>query len=123
MIDLPRRAAPDGNEREAAQQLVVGKRSGDRRLDIHTVLDQHDRGARADGRPDQLRTVDALQHLRSQQQIGGRLAAVRDVAINVLRLESMVAEHGAADVVTVATHRVVVRAAHDRNPRALTRKR
>jgi hypothetical protein len=123
MIDPSRRAAPDCDERQAAEQLVVGKRGGNRRFDVDTVLDQHDDGARSDRRPDQRCAVDAFEHLRGQDQVVGRFAAFRHVPIDPLRPEAMVAEHRTVDVVSIAADRVVIGATDDGNPRALTGKR
>jgi hypothetical protein len=108
VIDPSRRAAADSDERQAAEQLVVWERCGDRRLDVDAVLDQHDDGARSDRLPDQRGAVHTFEHLGGQQQVVGRLAALGDFAIDTVRPEAMVAEHRAVDVIAVAADSVVV---------------
>jgi hypothetical protein len=123
MLNLTRTGASDADECERTQELILRKCSSDLRVDIDTVLDQHDHRSGADGCMDERSAIDAGQHFAREQQIVGRTLAICRLAQDSRRSKRVIAEQRAANLIAVFTHMLEIGTAHDRNARTLLRER
>jgi hypothetical protein len=108
----------DCDEGQRADDLVVGEGLCDRRLDLDSVLEQHDRGIRADCGPDQFSPVEIIEHLNGQQQIIRMSRVLSGMREHLLRMKHEITLR-TLDVIAGRAHHRRIRAADDGDAGAL----